>query len=99
MPVVWSVMVALYCFSFFFQAEDGIRDYKVTGVQTCALPICDPLLLTPFVKGDPNANNCSRVVDQKHCIGDIDKSVVNTVGFTNMPSNFATQFEDRKSVV
>src|SRR5256885_8033496 len=26
-------------FSFFFQAEDGIRDYKVTGVQTCALPI------------------------------------------------------------
>src|SRR5256885_6561661 len=29
---------ALGCF-FFFQAEDGIRDYKVTGVQTCALPI------------------------------------------------------------
>src|SRR5256885_10788855 len=26
--------------NFFFQAEDGIRDYKVTGVQTCALPIC-----------------------------------------------------------
>src|SRR5256885_2429670 len=24
---------------FFFQAEDGIRDYKVTGVKTCALPI------------------------------------------------------------
>src|SRR2546429_315105 len=30
------------CF-FFFQAEDGIRDVAVTGVQTCALPICiDP---------------------------------------------------------
>src|SRR5256885_2492437 len=28
------------CLFFFFQAEDGIRDYKVTGVQTCALPIC-----------------------------------------------------------
>src|SRR5256885_5330537 len=25
---------------FFLQAEDGKRDYKVTGVQTCALPIC-----------------------------------------------------------
>src|SRR5436305_12028497 len=25
---------------FFFQAEDGIRDADVTGVQTCALPIC-----------------------------------------------------------
>src|SRR5256885_3181016 len=31
-----SLCVYLY---FFFQAEDGIRDYKVTGVQTCALPI------------------------------------------------------------
>src|SRR2546426_8792274 len=29
-----------FFFFFFFQAEDGIRDYKVTGVQTCALPIC-----------------------------------------------------------
>src|SRR2546426_10657622 len=29
-------------FFFFFQAEDGIRDYKVTGVQTCALPILHP---------------------------------------------------------
>src|SRR5690606_40800291 len=26
--------------SFFFQAGDGIRDFHVTGVQTCALPIC-----------------------------------------------------------
>src|SRR5256885_14467183 len=33
-----------YCF-FFFQAEDGIRDYKVTGVQTCALPICEEFVL------------------------------------------------------
>src|SRR5260221_681162 len=30
---------ALYCVIFFFQAEDGIRDHCVTGVQTCALPI------------------------------------------------------------
>src|SRR5256886_11243994 len=35
--VLWSV---LFCyFFFFFQAEDGIRDLTVTGVQTCALPI------------------------------------------------------------
>src|SRR5690606_41202641 len=27
------------CFLFFFQAEDGIRAFHVTGVQTCALPI------------------------------------------------------------
>ena len=46
-----GVMLVIYCsvfiivmyagidVIFFFQAEDGIRDYKVTGVQTCALPI------------------------------------------------------------
>ena len=28
-----------FLFCFFFQAEDGIRDWSVTGVQTCALPI------------------------------------------------------------
>src|SRR4051794_41489009 len=34
-------MFALDCYLFFFfQAEDGIRDGRVTGVQTCALPIC-----------------------------------------------------------
>src|SRR5437016_8851176 len=32
--------MCLFCFFiFFFQAEDGIRDWSVTGVQTCALPI------------------------------------------------------------
>src|SRR5437016_6943589 len=33
---------SLLRFLFFFQAEDGIRDWSVTGVQTCALPICTP---------------------------------------------------------
>src|SRR5699024_11378788 len=42
------------CFFFFFQAEDGIRDRNVTGVQTCALPISvrsalGPLLVQPLV--------------------------------------------------
>src|SRR5207244_8679426 len=35
-------------FFFFFQAEDGIRDDLVTGVQTCALPICTNRL--PFLQ-------------------------------------------------
>src|SRR5256884_5447767 len=34
---------------FFFQAEDGIRDVAVTGVQTCALPISGPSIGTPLV--------------------------------------------------
>src|SRR5690606_15219479 len=37
------------CFFFFFQAEDGIRDFHVTGVQTCALPIFFPF----WYEGDP----------------------------------------------
>src|SRR5258706_14270244 len=32
-------MTPVITFFFFFQAEDGIRDWSVTGVQTCALPI------------------------------------------------------------
>src|SRR3990167_781788 len=42
---------------FFFQAEDGIRDLTVTGVQTCALPIC--LCRTPFTfKAKWFCNHC-----------------------------------------
>src|SRR5438309_10354250 len=33
------MFVCFFFFFFFFQAEDGIRDGTVTGVQTCALPI------------------------------------------------------------
>src|SRR5256884_3103873 len=43
---------------FFFQAEDGIRDVAVTGVQTCALPILLPLDL--HVLGTPPAFNLSQ---------------------------------------
>src|SRR5438093_2020374 len=43
--------------TFFFQAEDGIRDWSVTGVQTCALPI---LLVTFNVLSDVPARPCMR---------------------------------------
>src|SRR2546430_5522941 len=33
------ILIDSYVYFFFFQAEDGIRDLTVTGVQTCALPI------------------------------------------------------------
>src|SRR5438105_15743488 len=38
-----SLAQSVVLFFFFFQAEDGIRDPLVTGVQTCALPISDVL--------------------------------------------------------
>src|SRR5438046_1400709 len=37
---------------FFFQAEDGIRDWSVTGVQTCALPICHHAPAADLLDGD-----------------------------------------------
>src|SRR5256885_9208565 len=45
-------------FVFFFQAEDGIRDYKVTGVQTCALPIssCAASVAPPVKAGIQNTD-------------------------------------------
>src|SRR5947207_886493 len=45
---VWSV------YFFFFQAEDGIRDHCVTGVQTCALPISDRCTDLPSVLERPD---------------------------------------------
>src|SRR2546430_10089154 len=53
---------------FFFQAEDGIRDLTVTGVQTCALPICRHLrsknnLVGVIVKDEISATeNCLQSV-------------------------------------
>src|SRR3989441_7983994 len=41
----YLVTIVFIFFFFFFQAEDGIRDKLVTGVQTCALPISGSLRL------------------------------------------------------
>src|SRR5690606_40996808 len=54
-PALLAVSILLRCcrlvcrscffyFFFFFQAEDGIRDFHVTGVQTCALPISSMII-------------------------------------------------------
>src|SRR6478672_1536186 len=39
-PKDHATLVSVFRYFFFCQAEDGIRDLIVTGVQTCALPIC-----------------------------------------------------------
>src|SRR2546426_1364302 len=43
----YQVVLVSCAVFFFFQAEDGIRDYKVTGVQTCALPISSTAVIRP----------------------------------------------------
>src|SRR5579871_3070296 len=53
------------CVFFFFQAEDGIRDLYVTGVQTCALPILDEVAdLTP----EQHAA-CEAIIQKDHLTG------------------------------
>src|SRR5215467_13252913 len=52
-------------FFFFFQAEDGIRDYKVTGVQTCALPISEKEHLESLHPFAPAA----RIKDARSALG------------------------------
>src|SRR2546427_2459466 len=51
--VYFSVAVTFFFF-FFFQAEDGIRDLTVTGVQTCALPISPFLRANELTGTDPD---------------------------------------------
>src|SRR5258708_16071146 len=76
-----SVMV-LVLILFFFQAEDGIRDDLVTGVQTCALPIsrqpdtnCSSLLARVWVRRESyrgrsvNSRYETGALDSAGCIG------------------------------
>src|SRR5207253_8005012 len=52
---IFYCIVDIFCrfFFFFFQAEDGIRDGHVTGVQTCALPIYTGGRFTVFEQTTP----------------------------------------------
>src|SRR5688500_19925495 len=62
----------VYASSFFFQAEDGIRDYKVTGVQTCALPISEPDWSGRFIVQDASAGIfVQNVGSQQPKVGDL----------------------------
>src|SRR5437870_13149537 len=55
---------------FFFQAEDGIRDGHVTGVQTCALPICHGQARTVERDGEAEvAERCRAVLAQPDVAG------------------------------
>src|SRR5256886_6200759 len=71
--VCYRSIHCLFLFFFFFQAEDGIRDLTVTGVQTCALPIYDHVaqqaaianMLSVRFAGNPNVQylNLGTAVD------------------------------------
>src|SRR2546430_5884887 len=64
---MYSLLDVVLNVCFFFQAEDGIRDLTVTGVQTCALPICMAFPRLP----DPDKKNfwlAAYLIDLAHCV-------------------------------
>src|SRR5207237_8318811 len=52
-------MYGFFVLFFFFQAEDGIRDSSVTGVQTCALPIYDWTVIAQTAKPMLTMSTCT----------------------------------------
>src|SRR5690606_40878721 len=63
---------------FFFQAEDGIRDFHVTGVQTCALPICHPNLIWAQLADD--RLSASFIADGHHLPAETFKAMLRAKG-------------------
>src|SRR5688572_31406701 len=85
-------------FFFFFQAEDGIRDLTVTGVQTCALPICYAL------RTHSSEGNSLSLLDATPHVGQVslqtDADAITVCIGDHTTVRFAiSDYRDRKSVV
>src|SRR5690348_17803798 len=92
LTIFWFLsFVLFFFFFFFFQAEDGIRDGRVTGVQTCALPIL-LFLDEPTTGLDPQARrNFWELVRDIKALG---KTVVLTTHY--MEEAYALRSEERR---
>src|SRR2546421_4982696 len=89
--------VARFVF-FFFQAEDGIRDLIVTGVQTCALPICasSAIVIASSCGGFTLRSSCARAPSLDRAA--VGSRLTNAASFAT-PSATRSRSRDRKSVV
>src|SRR5690606_39688166 len=90
----YVLMSFFFSFFFFFQAEDGIRDFHVTGVQTCALPISSRGVGSPAREWTCWLQSCASWAMPSNCI----TQVGNSPGRTSLPCR-RTCMTDRKSVV
>src|SRR5690606_39818894 len=83
--------------SFFFQAEDGIRDFHVTGVQTCALPIfwvvpprnCEDTTVAGMQFCPPVGSSVTSIVSGR-------KAITNSPVSERSSSRFASRSEERR---
>ena len=93
----------MFLLFFFFQAEDGIRDYDVTGVQTCALPISygiqdDPRYFQITTPIQPGNSGGVVFTDNGEAVGIIvssinDEMIMNATGTIAQNINFALKFD------
>src|SRR5690606_39763565 len=88
---------------FFFQAEDGIRDFHVTGVQTCALPILDVASVITWCSGLPLLSHGSGVPPYRSAIwsinawlGEVNRNRSSLDGRVFPPLPVATRSEERR---
>src|SRR3989449_2355953 len=92
LPVLWSAF-------FFFQAEDGIRDVAVTGVQTCALPISIVSSLR-VAAGLPGTGRRNDRGDPRDSMGlRVDPDAAHATGMVGCGHRARGGRQDRKSVV
>ena len=84
-----------FLYFFFFQAEDGIRDRLVTGVQTCALPILhiNSIVLMVSMEAPPEKRPLMKV--SARFFGALERKGVDTRSSVRA----VYQYRDRKSVV
>src|SRR5438876_5389982 len=71
---------------FFFQAEDGIRDGRVTGVQTCALPISEQSNSTALVDHDYVVKVYRKLESGINPEIEIGRFLTEVAGFSNTPA-------------
>src|SRR5256886_8719920 len=98
-------MLCCHFFFFFFQAEDGIRDLTVTGVQTCALPISisHSGFRRPDCFGASGSVDIATTCRLRPCSGECSTSARQPCHFLlsciNRWGHLTGRTEDRKSVV
>src|SRR5688572_3663338 len=90
--ILFRFFIVFFFFFFFFQAEDGIRDLTVTGVQTCALPIFDANSLRSL---DPEENSFTFDLFQLHLHSNLPEgvSIATKLDFGKTASRIASDWD------